>query len=369
MLYRMVHVHRRCNDTKMQYLTDPIKLQFELSSMCNALCLGCVRTDTSSFNEKKYVIPDKQYISFDTFKKIITAPEFSTVTELEFCGTIDDPLMHPELLEFLEFASISGSYNVMLHTNASLRNTEYWKKLAQVLKKHKSHTVKFSIDGLEDTNHLYRQNTTWSKIMENARAFIAAGGRASWQYLIFPWNEHQLMQAKALSVEMGFYEFMSRHDRSFATKRGLDAIQKIKVENIKRTPGQSTLASINHELRDSVSDEISCNNQIKKMYFIGFDSKLWPCCFLHNGFMSMDRGKAELLEQRLQGSYHSSDWNDIAIHSIGDILAHEFYSDNLTQSWESTQHAAGKTDRIHRCTEVCSVKKLEKLPIGNYKLI
>lgn len=351
------------------YLTAPTKLQFELSSMCNALCLGCVRTDGNSFNEKKYVIPDKQYIEFDVFKKILLAPEFKSVIELEFCGTIDDPLMHPEFLDFLDFASTAGKYNIIIHTNASLRSAKYWTKLAEVLKKNDRHMVKFSIDGMEDTNHIYRQNTTWSKIMENANAFISAGGNAGWQYLIFPWNEHQIMDAKALSVKMNFKEFMSRHDRSVATSLGLQLIQKIKVDNIKRKDYKSTVESVNEAFKDSVNNEIQCNNQTKKMYFIGFDSRIWPCCFLHNGFMNMDRGRAEILQQRLFDAYGDSDWNDLTKHSVEEILSHEFYADNLVSSWQSKEHGINKTDRIHRCTEVCNVKKLEVLPIGNYTLI
>jgi hypothetical protein len=44
---------------------------------------------------------------------------------------------------------------------------------------------------LEDTNHLYRENVEWKKIMENARAFISAGGTAHWDMLIFDHNKHQ----------------------------------------------------------------------------------------------------------------------------------------------------------------------------------
>jgi MoaA/NifB/PqqE/SkfB family radical SAM enzyme len=338
--------------------------------MCNALCLGCVRTDPNTFSNKKFLIPDKQYISFDVFKKILTAPEFASVEELEFCGTIDDPLMHPEFLEFLDFASTVSDYNVIIHTNASLRNIEYWKKLAQILKKHKKHTVKFSLDGLEDTNHLYRQKTTWSKIMENAKSFIAEGGKASWQYLIFPWNEHQMMEAKALSVEMGFYEFMSRHDRSPVSSLGLESIQKVKVTNIQRKSNYKiTVDDINKRLEKSLHDEIQCNNKTKKMYFISFDSKLWPCCFLSNGFFQTENGKAEILEQRLFDAYGDPTWNDISTHSIGEILNHDFYKSDLLESWDSNSHGLDKGTRIHSCTEVCNVKKLEQLPIGNYKII
>jgi molybdenum cofactor biosynthesis enzyme MoaA len=353
----------------MNYLDKPTKLQFELSSMCNALCLGCVRTDTSTYNEKKFVIPEKQYISFDVFKKILLAPEFASVNELEFCGTIDDPLMHPEFLEFLDFASTVSKYNVLIHTNSSLRNAEYWKKLAHILKKHDRHVVKFSIDGLEDTNHIYRQNTTWSKIMENAQSFIDAGGNAGWQYLIFPWNEHQIMDAKNLSMKMGFNEFMSRHDRSEATSLGLELIQKIKVTNIQKKQHISTLDDVNTKLANSVQNEIQCNNQTKKMFFIGFNSRLWPCCFLHNGLMTLDSGKADILNKRLFDAYGSDDWNDISKHSISEILQHEFFKNDLVSSWDNHEHGLDKQSRIHRCTEVCNVKKLEVLPIGNYTLI
>ena len=353
----------------MIYLTDPIKLQFELSSMCNALCLGCVRTDASNFNDKKSIIPEKQYIEFDTFKKILTAEEFKTVTQLEFCGTIDDPLMHPNFLEFLDYASTLGKkYNVTIHTNASLRNAEYWKNLANVLLQHHDHNVLFSVDGLEDTNHIYRQKTQWSKIIDNAQAFIAAGGKAGWQYLIFPWNAHQIDEAKQTSINMGFKTFSSRHDRSVATSLGLEKINFIKKENIKRQT-ITMISDINRELSSVVDNEISCNNKNKRMYFIGFDSKIWPCCFLHNGFFNTDSGKRGILEKRLRETYGSTDWNDLTKFSVNEILSHEFFTNDLVASWQNKEHGYNKTDRIHRCTEVCNVKKLKELPIGTAKVL
>jgi MoaA/NifB/PqqE/SkfB family radical SAM enzyme len=350
----------------MEYLNDPIRLQFELSSMCNALCLGCVRTDTSNFSETKHLIPKNRYISFDTFKKILEDSKLKSAIELEFCGTIDDPLMHPNFLEFLDYARTVKDYRILIHTNASLRNSKYWKNLAEVLKKFSKQVVRFSIDGLEDTNHLYRQNTTWSKIMENAKSFIENGGTASWQYLIFPWNQHQVEQAKQLSISMGFSNFVYRHDRSIVTSLGLEKISFIKKENKKRT-SDTKLDDLNLSLKNTVNNEISCDYRNRKLYFIGHDSRLWPCCFIHNGFFTTDLGKREILVKRLFDAYGSDDWNDLTKHSAEEILSHEFYSKDLVSSWSITTHGFNKTDRIHRCTEVCNIKKLEKLPIGNFK--
>jgi MoaA/NifB/PqqE/SkfB family radical SAM enzyme len=360
------------------YLKNPVKLQFELSNMCNALCLGCIRTDTNNYNYEKNLIEEgKKYISFDTFKKILLAPEFETAHELEFCGTIDDPLMHPEFIEFLDFASgLKKNYNVVIHTNASLRNEKYWTKLTEVLHKHHRHIVKFSIDGLEDTNHIYRQNTVWSKIMANANAFIQAGGYASWQFLVFPWNEHQLMQAKQLSEEMGFFDFQSRHDRSRVTKIGLDRIgvlQRVDKHRRKaglpdlatiRKPPVSSILEINESLVEDVFYEIECNNRKQEMYFIGYDSKLWPCCFLHNGKLDYDSGKRDLLEKRLFDAYGSKDWNDLSKHSVGEILNHPFYQEDLVNSWSAIHHSEEIGSRIHRCTETCNSKQIADLPIG-----
>ena len=36
--------------------------------------------------------------------------------------------------------------------------------------------VNFSVDGLEDTNHLYRQGVKWEKVEDNMVAFCDAGG-------------------------------------------------------------------------------------------------------------------------------------------------------------------------------------------------
>ena len=65
----------------------------------------------------------------------------------------------------------------------------------------------FGIDGLEDTNHIYRRNVDWDRLQKNFRAYIKAGGDAGWQFIVFPWNEHQIEEARQRSLDEGFATF------------------------------------------------------------------------------------------------------------------------------------------------------------------
>ena len=76
--------------------------------------------------------------------------------------------------------------------------------------------VHFGIDGLEDTNHLYRVNVKWKKVMENVKAFVENGGNAIWDYIVFRHNEHQVEQAREFSNKIGFKKFLVKKTGRFA---------------------------------------------------------------------------------------------------------------------------------------------------------
>ena len=65
----------------------------------------------------------------------------------------------------------------------------------------------FGIDGLEDTNHIYRKNVRWKKLKDNYTTYIQHGGTASWQFIIFEHNKHQEDIARNRSKQEGFVSF------------------------------------------------------------------------------------------------------------------------------------------------------------------
>jgi len=347
----------------MHYLERPTKIQFELSNVCNALCSSCVRNKIDwdilkvlmDNNEKIDItnlpmkvrdeIGSPQYLTKEVFTNALSGAD--SVKEIYFCGTIDDPLAHEDLIGITEHVyNIRPNMFIGAHTNGSIRTPKYLKRWAEVLKD-KEHFVWFSIDGLEDTNHLYRKNCQWDKIMANAKAFIEAGGKAGWQYLIFPWNAHQEQKAKELAHNMGFKRFRSRVNKSPL----LNDVPSYIVKERKKIQKLRS-SGVTFQEPEIPDEPIECawKNELEQ-YHVSYNGRVWPCCYLNS--TKMDR--SDMLKERVDGNYGNT-WNSLYTHSWNDILAHEFYTRDLVSSWDSKLHGSRPGDRIYRCTEVCTKK-------------
>ena len=92
------------------------------------------------------------------------------------------------LHHFSYFYQSNSKIKLSLHTNGGARTPEWWSELPIAMGK--NHDVIFGIDGLEDTHSLYRVDTDFNKIIENATTFISNGGEAEWHMLVFKHNEH-----------------------------------------------------------------------------------------------------------------------------------------------------------------------------------
>ena len=63
-------------------------------------------------------------------------------------------------------------------------------------------SVFFGIDGIDQKSlERYRIGSNFKKVQENFRAFINAGGKATWQFIVFEHNEHLIKDAKGMAKE------------------------------------------------------------------------------------------------------------------------------------------------------------------------
>jgi MoaA/NifB/PqqE/SkfB family radical SAM enzyme len=167
----------------------------EASTFCNARCPGCPR-NVYGYNLKNFIKPI--HLSTDRYRQVRS--QYRDINYVRFNGGLGDPMMNPAISELVD---ISECFT-RITTNGSIGTKQTFEHLAK-----KKVNLEFSIDGLEDTNHLYRQDVVWNKVMERVKWFIDAGGYAIWKFIPFGHNIHQLAEAKKLSVDLGFKEFHS----------------------------------------------------------------------------------------------------------------------------------------------------------------
>ena len=179
-------------------LDDVKEIHIESTSLCNAECPMCARNVNG-----KGLNPYITLKSLDRawFELNLKPEQIKTLAKVFFCGNVGDPASTPELLEIIEyFKNCNPELVVGLNTNGGLKTSAWWSKLGHSLDGPLDYCV-FSIDGLQDTNHLYRRNVNWQKIMENSKAFITTGASAHWDMLVFEHNKHQVEGAKSLATE------------------------------------------------------------------------------------------------------------------------------------------------------------------------
>ena len=178
------------------------RIQIDSSSRCNLSCPGCGRTKWIA----KGLPADVTDMEMDHFRALVR-PE-NNIDNLTYNLALSDPVYSGVFLEQLEYLkTLDKRPMVNLSTNGSGRSERWWVKLAGLLDQN-TDRVEFAIDGLEDTNHLYRRNSNWDSIMLGVKTLRANyTGKMLWRYVIFEHNCHQVLAARNLATELGFNRF------------------------------------------------------------------------------------------------------------------------------------------------------------------
>ena len=198
------------------------RLQLEITNYCNAACPQCERNymiqlqnendeARREWNTVDYDVElNNKYLSIGDIKKTFLPDRWTHLDEIVFCGNVDEPVINPDVIEIIKYFYHldNKDKDIWVHVNGGSRNESFWSELGKLSKELNNRlTVIFGIDGDEETNHLYRRNVDWKTLQRNWRAYISAGGRAAWQFIIFKWNQHQIDDIKKLSESEGFVRF------------------------------------------------------------------------------------------------------------------------------------------------------------------
>jgi MoaA/NifB/PqqE/SkfB family radical SAM enzyme len=337
---------------------DVKSIQLEISSHCNAACPQCPRNYLGGATIP--TLPLRRW-SLIEFKKIFTSELLDRLEQVYFCGTYGDPMTNNYIFDMCKFLKDSNNkIKIGIHTNGSVGNETTYSNLAKVVD-----FIAFSIDGLKDTNHLYRKNTHWKKIIKNAQTFIANDGYAIWDFIVFKHNEHQTDQAKELSKELNFKEFNVKKTSRFLTHNH-EYIDKIFVHTQKNfvdytisLPTKKEFINENYKKLDTVKKQfgslsayaqqtcIKCNAIRIKEIYIGSDGFVFPCGWLHDRLYGHEVEGHQDHYYIKQMMHKTGGWKmaNIFHTSLNDIVNGGWFKE-IEASW-------GSNKRLERCGIMC----------------
>ena len=159
----------------------------EITNNCQAKCPMCSRNHRGGLENPNIKVNDW---GLDDFQKIFNQEVLNQLTSIFFCGNFGDPIINNNLADMCNYATTANpNIHLRIHTNGGARSKDWWCSLVKKLPE--NHVVIFGIDGLEDTHSLYRIGTKYEQVIENARAFIEAGGTAEWVFIKFKHKHYQ----------------------------------------------------------------------------------------------------------------------------------------------------------------------------------
>ena len=342
------------------YNCYPTTLELELSTKCNAVCPQCSRNYFGAYTWPGLPVLNA---NFEKIKQNLGEPFLKNLKKIRLYGTYGDPCMHKYFLDIIGWLVKHTNANIIISTNGSLRSVAWWKKLAGILRP--TDKVIFCIDGLEDTNHLYRKNTKFKKIVDNLRSFNQAGGCSFWHYIVFEHNQHQVEEAETLSKKLGCEAFAIKKTARFINKQHQRIDQfpvldkKEKVTHWLRLPTNEKYKNEGYKEYDNIITtdnnyknylnkvEIDCIAKKLCAVYVSAEGYVLPCGWLADRFYGFEAENHADRQNLFNLIDSTGGLGQISLFykSMDEILKGNFFQE-LEKSWSNR-------NRIERCANQC----------------
>ena len=326
----------------MLKLSEIRSVHIELTTKCNARCPMCMRNYRGLDYNSGY--PDTE-LTLENIQHILTPDILKTIDRVNFNGNLGDFSLAKDGAEIVQYL-VAQNILIGINTNGSLRPKSWWQKLASP-----NVTIGFALDGLADTHARYRQDTDWNRIIENAQAYIAAGGRAIWRFVPFEHNQHQEAECRTLAKEMGFVSFENIYDGRdsgpvytragefshwLGTTGDVPPIKDMLQSHI--TWYDSKTVKIK---KDTPELDIRCYHKVAQEIYLAADGTVYPCCYLGFYPLSMNHpGNKELAPMVTE--------NNALQYSLEHCLE---WFESIEQAWSKSSIAEG---RPYQCVSTCN---------------
>lgn len=230
-------------------------LHLEPTDVCQAACPLCARETDAAFNKRQ-----QHHLDMRKLLQVFDTDQIKQLDKMFMCGNYGDPAAGRHTLDIYQaFRKINPDIVLGMNSNGGLQNTVWWHELGRTFNQPRDYVV-FSIDGLEDTNSTYRVNVDWKKLINNATAYIQAGGSAHWDMLVYRHNQHQVDECEQLARDIGFTWFRAK-------------VSKRKFTNRLEQP-------VGWQLPTVQGTRVNCHALNEQSIYIDAQGRTSPCCWL-----------------------------------------------------------------------------------------
>ena len=299
-----------------------VSFHIEPTSKCTLECPLCDRTWFYETFKKRNL----HEINIEHLVKFV-----GVNAKINMCGNNGDPIYHSRFLDLCTRLK-DNNCKIDITTNGSSKTKSWWKKLNSILDE--NDILQFSIDGLEDTNHLYRKNAKWNSIMNGIGVFAQRKCKLHWKYIVFKHNQHQIKDAKELSSKLKFDYFKLEHSDRWLGKKALMPDR----EFVDTYYQQQKRVLIDPNFKTKMEPVCLVDNKPSRALYIDAEGDFYPCCW-----MGTYRYKYKSLFSPKKNKFN------IGTSNLDDILKHS----QVKEFFESTKQFTS----AHNCCKIkCGVK-------------
>lgn len=293
-------------ENKLTFLNTPVtSFNVEGTNWCYLKCSACDRTLRPEHVKKR------NDLSLNAFEKLINEDlkEYDlTPIAFNFCGIYGDNLYHPDILDIFRLIKSRGA-RISLETNGSYKDVKFWKELISILTPYD--TITFSVDGLEDTNTLYRKGSSWKHIYEGMQIVGDSNINTIWKFIVFKYNQDQIEEAQSLAKSLKIDQFLLRYSGRFLANDPL--LPDPEFVGLQQKHWDAVKSSYkNHTLDRDIKILPRCIQG--RNIGITNEGLVIPCLTFHsiqNDWMESNRDKVSLLNRSLLDILNDNVWLDL----------------------------------------------------------
>jgi MoaA/NifB/PqqE/SkfB family radical SAM enzyme len=382
------------------YFNDVQLLDIELSNRCNAACPMCARNIHGWSINPRLKLDE---LTLDDIKNI-DKKYLKQLDTINISGDYGDPLTNSNVVNIIEYFLKHTTARMIIHTNGGVRSSTVWEQLGKLSAAREHFEIRFAIDGLADTNHIYRIGVHWQMLMENVKTFISNGGNATWIFLVFFHNQHQIDEASRLAKDLGFNSFRTvvsdrfradnfpvynkagelaynifpsvvdineysqfnhRKESSLNVKKkqnnkGYEYLRRIAKPFVNLT-SKALVNMLNKEDKHSPQPSLNCYALADKRLYIDANGYVFPCNNL--GYIHSWANKADHFTEQIVNELNKHTQTNIKTDKLSNIINGSWFK-YIYETWQATTINDG---RFIMCSYTCGKRGVHKM-IKEHKL-